>query len=202
MKPDKASKKSVGKKTSPAIAADIKPAAPFLAKPAAAPAPEKPKFASTPAAAAKPAPAPMKPAAPAPIAAKPMTSAPPAKSAAPAMTETKTAPAPQPAKTAAPTSSAASSDFKPTAKGNKTATIEAKVDVGFGNTLYLRGEGIKGADWNHGVPLKNVDSSTWQWTGEAEEKAKIKLLINDSVWAKGEDLVIAPGKKVQVSPSF
>jgi hypothetical protein len=26
--------------------------------------------------------------------------------------------------------------------------------------------------------------------------------LNDSVWAQGEDLVAAPGKKVEVTPSF
>ena len=200
MKPDKASKKSASKKTTPAIAAEIKPAAPFIAKPPA-PATEKSKPAPTPAIAAKPAATPAKPFAVAAPTAKPLTSPPPAKPAAPAMTETKTAPAPQPAK-AAPASSAAASDFKPSPQANKTATVEAKIDVGFGNTLYLRGEGIKGADWNHGVPLKCIDGSTWQWSGEAEGKAKIKLLINDTVWAKGEDLVIAPGEKLQISPSF
>ena len=67
-----------------------------------------------------------------------------------------------------------------------------------GNTLYLRGEGIKGVDWNHGIPLKCIDGSTWQWSGEADEKAKFKLLLNDIVWAKGEDLVVAPGQKLQI----
>src|SRR5689334_18740025 len=66
--------------------------------------------------------------------------------------------------------------------GSKSVTIEAKVDVGFGNTLYLRGEG-KGLSWNHGIPLTCVDSSTWQWTGEASDKLKFKLLLNDSVWS-------------------
>src|SRR5450755_4537346 len=90
---------------------------------------------------------------------------------------------------------------KPTKKTSGTATIEVKADVGFGNTLYLRGEG-KGLNWNQGIPLACVDGSTWQWSGEADEKLKFKLLLNDAVWAKGEDLVIAPGQKLQVAPSF
>lgn len=116
----------------------------------------------------------------------------------PAPMEAKTASAPQPTKAAAPMAS----DFKAMSQASKTATIEAKIDVGFGNTLYLRGEGVKGADWNHGVPLKCVDGSTWQWSGEAADVAKVKLLLNDSVWAKGEDLLIKPGEKIQISPSF
>ena len=119
---------------------------------------------------------------------------------------TKTGLAPMPAKASpaiekpqtAPMPVAAS---KPTKKTSGTATIEVKVDVGFGNTLYLRGEG-KGLNWNQGIPLACVDGSTWQWSGEADEKLKFKLLLNDAVWAKGEDLVIAPGEKLQVAPSF
>ncbi len=85
--------------------------------------------------------------------------------------------------------------------GNKTVTIEAKIDVGFGNTLYLRGEG-KGLSWRQGIPLKCLDGTTWKWSGEADDKLKFKLLINDAIWAKGEDLVAAPGEKVEVAPSF
>lgn len=92
-------------------------------------------------------------------------------------------------------------EAKPIAKASRSATIEAKIDVGFGNTLYLRGEG-KGLNWNQGIPLTNVDGSTWQWSGEADEKLKVKLLLNDAVWAKGEDLVVAPGQKLQIAPAF
>jgi len=84
---------------------------------------------------------------------------------------------------------------------SKTVTIEAKVDVGFGNALYLRGEG-HGLSWNQGIPLKCVDNATWQWSGEASDKVKFKLLLNDAVWCQGEDLVAVPGQKVQVAPAF
>ena len=85
--------------------------------------------------------------------------------------------------------------------GHKTVTIEAKIDVGFGNTLYMRGEG-QGLSWNRGVPLTCVDSSTWQWTGEASDALKFKLLLNDTVWSKGEDVVATPGQKIEIAPAF
>ena len=85
--------------------------------------------------------------------------------------------------------------------GGKTITIEAKIDVGYGNTLYMRGEG-EGLSWNQGVPLSCVDSATWTWSGEAHETLKFKLLLNDSVWAHGEDIVATPGEKVEVTPEF
>lgn len=83
----------------------------------------------------------------------------------------------------------------------KPVTIEAKIDVGFGNTLFLRGEGV-GLSWTKGVPLTCVDGGTWKWTGDAKEQVKFKLLLNDQVWSQGEDLVAAPGQKVEIAPAF
>ena len=83
----------------------------------------------------------------------------------------------------------------------KPVTIEAKIDVGFGNTLYLRGEG-RGLSWTQGVPLTCVDGKTWKWMGETTEQLKFKLLLNDQVWSQGEDIVAAPGQKVEISPAF
>ena len=80
-------------------------------------------------------------------------------------------------------------------------TIEAKIDVGFGNKLFARGQGA-GLSWDYGIPLECVDSQTWRLIVPAKDKLQFKLLLNDSVWAQGEDVVAAPGKKVQVSPAF
>jgi hypothetical protein len=80
-------------------------------------------------------------------------------------------------------------------------TIEAKIDVGFGNNLFVRGQG-EGLSWERGIPLENVDSKTWRLIVPAKAQVQFKLLINDAVWCKGEDLVAAPGKKVEVTPAF
>lgn len=84
---------------------------------------------------------------------------------------------------------------------SKTVTIEARIDIGYGNTLYVRGQG-HGLNWSQGVPLKCMDSSTWKWTGTTDEQVRFKLLLNDSVWAQGDDLVAAPGQSVEVAPTF
>jgi len=84
----------------------------------------------------------------------------------------------------------------------KTTIVEAKIDVGFGNNLFLRGQGAAGLSWDRGTPLNCVDGKTWLWSGKADDKLKFKLLLNDTVWAKGEDLVAAPGQKVEVKPAF
>jgi hypothetical protein len=97
---------------------------------------------------------------------------------------------------AAPVKSAA----RPTPPAIPT-TIEAKVDVGFGNSLFIRGQGA-GLSWDQGKPLTNVDSKTWRLQVPAAEKLTFKLLLNDSVWSQGEDLTAAPGARVEVRPTF
>lgn len=96
--------------------------------------------------------------------------------------------APAPAKTAIVTAAA-------------PITIEAKIDVGFGNKLFVRGQGA-GLSWEQGTPLECVDSKTWRLTVPAKDQLQFKLLLNDAVWAKGEDVVAAPGKRVEVVPAF
>lgn len=97
-----------------------------------------------------------------------------------------------------PTVTVSSGSARSTAR---PVTIEAKIDVGFGNTLYLRGEGL-GLSWTQGVPLTCVDGKTWKWTGETTGQLKFKFLLNDKVWSQGEDLVASPGQKLEISPAF
>jgi len=80
-------------------------------------------------------------------------------------------------------------------------TIEVKIDVGFGNAVFLRGQG-SGLTWDHGVPLACVDGGTWRWSQTVAAPITFKVLLNDQVWSAGNDLVVAPGQKLQVSPSF
>lgn len=81
------------------------------------------------------------------------------------------------------------------------ATIEAKINVGFGNNLFVRGKGA-GLSWERGTPLTCVEPGTWRWSAPADEKLTCKLLLNDHVWAQGEDVTVTPGKRVAVVPAF
>jgi len=105
------------------------------------------------------------------------------------------------AKTATQTTAPPARPARSAHNGAKTVIIEAKIDVGFGNALYLRGEG-KGLSWDQGIPLVCVDGSTWKWSGEAPEQLKFKLLLNDAVWSKGADFVAVPGQRIQIAPAF
>ncbi len=74
--------------------------------------------------------------------------------------------------------------------------------MGYGNWLFIRGEG-EGLSWESGLPLTCVDANTWVWTlKEAKRPARFKLLLNDQIWAEGEDLTVQPGTTLAVTPTF
>lgn len=80
--------------------------------------------------------------------------------------------------------------------------VIAKVDVGWGNTLYLRGDGA-GLSWSCGVSLVSQSANEWVWevpstTGDFE----YKLLINDVHWSEGSNFVAKKGKLSVVTPVF
>jgi hypothetical protein len=85
-------------------------------------------------------------------------------------------------------------------KGEVT-TIDVKLDVGYGNSLFLRGEG-SGLTWEHGVPLSCVDGKTWRWSQPVTDPITFKVLLNDQVWSAGTDWKVSPGQKIEVAPAF
>lgn len=81
-------------------------------------------------------------------------------------------------------------------------TINARIDIGFGNALYIRGEG-PGLNWDEGVVMECVTDDHWKL--ELTESARpvfFKLLINDLNWSTGTDFTVAPGDAVTVKPVF
>ena len=89
----------------------------------------------------------------------------------------------------------------PPSNSGAVATIDVKMDVGFGNAIFLRGQG-SGLTWDRGIPLVCVDGKTWRWTQTVTAPIKFKILLNDKVWSEGNDLTIAPGQKLEVAPHF
>ena len=89
---------------------------------------------------------------------------------------------------------------KPKSNGNGGTEIHANVDVGFGNALYLRGEG-PGINWERGVAMACLKDDLWAFTVAATARPIVfKLLINDETWCTGDDYVAAPGKKMSTAP--
>ena len=103
--------------------------------------------------------------------------------------------APTPKKAATPVKKAPA---KQTTAQNR---IIARVDVGFGNVLYVRGEGA-GLSWEKGTALANV--TPYEWTLACSTKGKVifKFLINDELWAEGENITLPAGRESISSPTF
>jgi hypothetical protein len=80
--------------------------------------------------------------------------------------------------------------------------IKAKIDVGFGNALYVRGQGGD-LSWDKGVLLSNVSADEWTISvREVKGPVLFKFLINDETWSVGEDYEVAAGTTAVLTPSF
>lgn len=118
----------------------------------------------------------------------------------------KPAPAPKPAaKPAAkkkPAPALAPAPIKAVATPPITTTIAARIDIGFGNALYIRGEG-PGLSWDRGVKMACVDDDHWEITlGESARPFVFKFLVNDLSWSAGADYVIPSGGTAVIVPTF
>jgi hypothetical protein len=81
-------------------------------------------------------------------------------------------------------------------------TIIAKIDVGWGNSLYLRGQG-GGLSWDVGVLLECAKDDEWTWSTPASGgPITFKFVRNDQHWALGDDQVVLAGETSVSTPEF
>src|ERR1700674_1762311 len=84
----------------------------------------------------------------------------------------------------------------------RPSVIQARAELGRDHALYIRGRGA-GLSWQKGAPLVHVDPITWIWSHHRiKEKITFQLLLDDQIWAKGENLLLEPGRKMEVTPDF
>jgi len=101
-----------------------------------------------------------------------------------------------------PVKRAAAPAVKSLAAKKAFTVITAQIDVGFGNTLYLRGEG-PGLSWDFGVALESVGDESWSISLPSNGQPVVcKFLINDLSWSVGSDYVVESGTKVMLVPLF
>lgn len=82
------------------------------------------------------------------------------------------------------------------------AKITAQVNIGFGNALYLRGEG-QGLSWETGVPMDCIADDLWSLTvTRSAQPLVFKFLVNDEVWSAGEDYVLTANQTGTFTPTF
>jgi hypothetical protein len=80
--------------------------------------------------------------------------------------------------------------------------VTAKINVGWGRQLFIRGEG-GGLDWNVGIPMQNVTEDEWIWETKTKDAVvTFKLLVDDTLWSSGDNYSATCGADVVVAPSF
>ena len=91
---------------------------------------------------------------------------------------------------------------KPVVSRPVRTTISAQVDVGFGNALFIRGEGA-GLSWDNGAAMECVSANLWRIVlPESAHGHTFKFLANDLTWSLGEDYTTANGVSVTFTPEF
>lgn len=84
----------------------------------------------------------------------------------------------------------------------RVTTVAATLDIGWGNALYIRGEGA-GLSWDKGILMDNAGADRWEWKTIAPHSGIIfKLLINDTLWSSGENLDAVCGGTSISAPVF
>ena len=97
-------------------------------------------------------------------------------------------------RSAEPAESAASSDG--------ATRLLATAYIGIGNKLFIRGEG-PGLSWDKGVPMQFVSIGKWGWaTNDALLPVRCELYKNDETAALTGEVVLDPGKHVEVTALF
>ena len=80
--------------------------------------------------------------------------------------------------------------------------ISARVDVGFGNALFIRGEGV-GLSWDRGLAMVCIEADLWRVTlPESAQGHTFKFLVNDLSWSAGPDFSAKSGTTATLSPTF
>ncbi len=90
----------------------------------------------------------------------------------------------------------------PTTKKSSTGTtkVVAQIDVGFGNSLYIRGNGA-GLSWEQGK-LMSWSDGAWSWSSPSKQDLEFKVLVNDQTWANGDNCTVKAGQTISFVPQF
>ncbi len=106
-------------------------------------------------------------------------------------------------KTAAPRKKTAAAPVVKAGPSQSAVTvITANIDIGFGNALYIRGEGAS-LSWDVGTLMTCVKGDAWSITLPETSKPIIyKFLINDLTWSADPDYIAESGKKNALKPTF
>ena len=84
----------------------------------------------------------------------------------------------------------------------KSAIALLKCDIGFGNTLFIRGDKTP-LNWDKGIPLSYCEKrQCWVFKAELKQPVDFKVLINDRHWSDGENFILKPKSTTTFDPKF
>ena len=86
---------------------------------------------------------------------------------------------------------------------NKPTTVVANIDVGFGNRLFIRGNGC-GLTWDKGIEMSLVNGNCWKWESKDPNNTtnfEFKILLNDELWSTGDNY-LANKATMEITPVF
>ena len=84
----------------------------------------------------------------------------------------------------------------------KITRVIAKVNVGWGNCLFIRGAGAE-LSWDKGIAMQCIGEDEWMWEQYVPKgDVSFKFLINDEQWSVGEDCVVSVGDSIICRPEF
>lgn len=99
-------------------------------------------------------------------------------------------------------SSTAQATDKKKAKAKLTRVV-IHCDVGFNNSIFIRGSGANNLSWDKGIMLQNTRADEWVWeTDKVFNSCEFKVLINDSQYEQGDNHIIACEKCLEYTPRF
>ena len=92
--------------------------------------------------------------------------------------------------------------MKADASQAKKSRVLVKYDVGFGNILFIRGQGA-GLNWEKGQMMKNLSKDEWVWETDLSFNAcEFKVLLNDQGFESGDNHKLLQGANFEYTPRF
>ena len=89
-----------------------------------------------------------------------------------------------------------------TQKRVTTTRVLVNYDVGFGNSLFIRGKGAN-LSWDKGMEMHNAKNDEWVWETNAPfSPGEFKVLINDTQYESGENHSLQSGATIRYTPLF
>lgn len=84
----------------------------------------------------------------------------------------------------------------------KCARVVIHFDVGFNNSIFIRGSGTN-LHWDKGIMLLNTRPDEWVWEADQSfNSCEFKVLINDTQYEEGDNHILTSENCLEYTPRF